>query len=203
MPSEAKAQIAIFASGSGSNADKICAYFKAHPSIAVSLVVSNRENAGVLNVAEKHGVESVYISKTYWAHPEIVLPVLESSGITHIVLAGYLSLLPGWLIDSFRGRIINIHPALLPKHGGKGMYGHYVHEAVKSAGELVSGITIHEVNEAYDSGAILFQKDVNLLPDDDAEEIARKVLAIEHLNYSRVIEAWILGHVPITSEVPN
>jgi phosphoribosylglycinamide formyltransferase-1 len=158
MPSGDNARIAIFASGGGSNADKICAYFTTHPSIRVSLIVTNRAEAGVLQVAERHTIESVYIHKKYWAHPEIVLPVLETSGITHIVLAGYLSLIPEWLIGAYSGHIINIHPALLPRHGGKGMYGHHVHEAVKTAGELVSGITIHEVDEHYDEGKVIFQK---------------------------------------------
>jgi phosphoribosylglycinamide formyltransferase-1 len=191
MPSGDKAHLAIFASGGGSNADKICTYFKSHPQVTISLIVTNRADAGVLQVAERHGVESVYISKKYWSHPEIILPVLETSGITHIVLAGFLSLIPDWLIHEFKGRIINIHPALLPKYGGKGMYGHHVHEAVKAAGDTVSGITIHEVNEHYDEGRILFQKEVQLEADDDAESIARKVLQTEHEWFSRVIESWV------------
>jgi phosphoribosylglycinamide formyltransferase 1 len=193
MPSGDKTHIAIFASGGGSNADKICSYFKFHPEISISLIVTNRADAGALKVADRHGVESVYISKKYWAHPEIILPVLESSGITHIVLAGFLSLVPDWLIRAYSHRIINIHPALLPRHGGKGMYGHYVHEAVKSSGELVSGITIHEVNERYDDGKIIFQQEVQLDATDSAEEIAQKVLQAEHTHYPKVIEAWIHG----------
>jgi len=192
MPSGDNAHIAIFASGGGSNADKICAYFKTHPSIRVNLIVTNRAEAGVLQVAGRHEVESVYIHKKYWTHPEIILPVLESSGITHIVLAGYLSLIPDWLIRAYPGHIINIHPALLPRHGGKGMYGHHVHAAVKSAGELVSGITIHEVNEHYDEGKVIFKKEVELEASDTAEDIARKVLQVEHTYYPQVIEKWIL-----------
>jgi phosphoribosylglycinamide formyltransferase 1 len=195
MPSGDNTYIAIFASGGGSNADKICAYFKTHPSIRVNLIVTNRAEAGVLQVADRHEVESVYIHKKYWTHPEIILPVLESSGITHIVLAGYLSLIPDWLIRAYPGHIINIHPALLPLHGGKGMYGHHVHEAVKSAGELVSGITIHEVNEHYDDGKVIFQKEVELEASDTAEDIARKVLQVEHAYYPQVIENWILQSV--------
>lgn len=195
MLSGDKSQLAIFASGGGSNADKICTYFKSHPSIAVSLILTNRADAGVLQVADKHGIESVYISKKYWSHPEIILPVLETSGITHIVLAGFLSLIPDWLISAYSGHIINIHPALLPKYGGKGMYGHHVHEAVKSAGETVSGITIHEVNEHYDEGRILFQHEVQLHADDTAEEIARKVLQVEHTWFPVVIERWITGSI--------
>lgn len=197
MPSGDKASLAIFASGGGSNADKICTYFKIHPAISVSLIVTNRVDAGALKVADIHGVESVYISKPYWSHPEIILPVLETSGITHIVLAGFLSLIPDWLIHEYNGHIINIHPALLPKYGGKGMYGHHVHEAVKSAGDLVSGITIHEVNEHYDEGKILFQQEVALNADDTAEEIGLKVLQVEHAWFPRVIEKWITGNTDI------
>ena len=191
MPSGDKARIAIFASGGGSNADKICIFFQTHPHISVELIVSNKAEAGVLKVADRHGIESVYISKKYWQHPEIILPVLETSDITHIVLAGFLSLIPDWLIIAYSGRIINIHPALLPRFGGKGMYGHHVHEAVKQSGDLISGITIHEVNEHYDEGKVIFRKEVELEAMDTPEEIARKVLVVEHLYYAQVIEGWI------------
>lgn len=191
MPSGDKAHIAIFASGGGSNADKICTFFKAHPDIRVDLIVTNKAEAGVLKVAERHGIESVYISRKYWQHPEIILPVLETSDITHIVLAGFLSLVPGWLIEAYPRRIINIHPALLPRYGGKGMYGHHVHEAVKQAGDLISGITIHEVNEHYDEGKVIFSKEVELDAMDTPEDIARKVLEVEHKYYAQVIENWI------------
>lgn len=191
MPSGDKARIAIFASGGGSNADKICAYFENHPDISVELIVSNKAEAGVLKIADRHGIESVYISKKYWQHPEIILPVLETSEITHIVLAGFLSLIPDWLIKAYKGRIINIHPALLPNYGGKGMYGHHVHEAVKKSGDLISGITIHEVNEHYDEGKVIFRKEVELEAMDTPEEIARKVLQVEHMYFAQVIEGWI------------
>lgn len=191
MPSGDKARIAIFASGGGSNADKICAYFETHPDINVELIVSNKAEAGVLKVADRHGIESVYISKKYWQHPEIILPVLETSEITHIVLAGFLSLIPDWLIKAYKCRIINIHPALLPNYGGKGMYGHHVHEAVKKSGDLISGITIHEVNEHYDEGKVIFRKEVELEAMDTPEEIARKVLQVEHMYFAQVIEGWI------------
>lgn len=191
MPSGDKAHLAIFASGGGSNADKICGFFETHPTIRVELIVSNKAEAGVLQVADRHGIESLYISKKYWQHPEIILPVLETSDITHIVLAGFLSLIPDWLIAAYSGRIINIHPALLPRYGGKGMYGHHVHEAVKQSGDLISGITIHEVNERYDEGKVIFRKEVELEPSDTPEEIARKVLQVEHLYYAQVIEGWI------------
>lgn len=194
MPSGDQARLAILASGTGSNADKICSYFTDHDHIHVCLIISNKADAGVLRVADRHGIASAFIAKKYWNHPEIILPVLEEQHITHIILAGYLALIPEWLIDAFEGRIINIHPALLPKFGGKGMYGHYVHEAVKASGELTSGITIHEVNAHYDEGKIIFQQQVELNPADSPEDIAARVLRIEHAYFAKVIEAWINGH---------
>ncbi len=193
MPSGDNKGIAIFASGGGSNAAKICSYFTAHPTIQVRLIVTNRSEAGVLQVAGNHHIESVYISKKYWSHREIILPILESAGITHIILAGFLLLIPDWLTHAYQGRILNIHPALLPRYGGKGMYGHHVHEAVKASGELMSGITIHEVDEHYDEGKIIFQHQVILDETDSAVDIARKVLRAEHQYYPSVIEKWILG----------
>ncbi len=185
--------LAIFASGTGSNADKICTYFKDHPDIKVNLIISNNINAGVLMVASSHGIESIVIPKSSWATPEILLPELRAMEITFIVLAGFLLLIPGWLVDEFKGNIINIHPALLPKYGGKGMYGHHVHEKVKLSGDTISGLTIHEVNEKYDEGDILFQKEININPEDSTGQIASKVLEIEHYYYPRVIEQWVLG----------
>jgi phosphoribosylglycinamide formyltransferase 1 len=193
MASGSLATLAVFASGTGSNADKICSYFSGNPEITIGLIISNKSDAGVLKVADKHGIASAYISRKYWPHPELILPVLEEAGITHIILAGYLALIPAWLITAYEGKIINIHPALLPKFGGKGMYGHHVHEAVRTAGETISGITIHEVNAHYDEGRILFQKEVPLSPGDNADAIGAKVLQTEHQYYSRVIEAWIKG----------
>ncbi|MEO6130643.1 MAG: formyltransferase family protein [Saprospiraceae bacterium] len=182
--------LAIFASGTGSNADRICDYFRNHASIKVNLIISNNINAGVLKVASAYGIESEVIPKASWNSPEIVMPELRTKEITHLVLAGFLLLLPGWLIEEFKGRIINIHPALLPKYGGKGMYGHHVHEKVKSSGDLISGITIHEVDEKYDEGDILFQKYIVIEAGDSSEEIAKKVLSLEHKYYPEVIEQW-------------
>lgn len=193
MSSEARIKLAIFASGGGSNADKICTYFASNADISVELIASNRKAAGVFHIAEAHGIESQYLPKTFWEEPILILNLLLEREITHIVLAGFLLHIPTWLISAFPHRIINIHPSLLPKHGGKGMYGHHVHEAVKQAGELVSGITIHEVNEQYDEGKIVFQKKVELAAEDSAEEIARKVLKTEHAYYAPVIEAWVNG----------
>ena len=191
MPSGDKAIIAVFASGTGSNADKICTYFHSHPSINVGLVVTNRASAGVFQVVRKHNIDCVYIPKQHWPEPLNVLPVLSEYGITHIVLAGFLLLIPAYLIQAYEGRIINIHPALLPRHGGEGMYGSYVHQSVKISGDRVSGITIHEVNEHYDEGRIVFQKEVPIDEDDSPNDIGHKVLELEHTYYPKVIEQWI------------
>jgi phosphoribosylglycinamide formyltransferase 1 len=191
MPSAIKPRLAIFASGGGSNADKICSYFEKHPTIVVAAIFTNNPKAGVIQVAQKHHVDCLTISKNDWKMADQVLPSLESHHITHIILAGFLLLIPEWLIEAYPDRIVNIHPALLPKYGGKGMYGHNVHEAVKKAGDKESGITIHIVDEHYDKGDILFQHRVDLEPDDNPEQIAAKVLGAEHYYYPRVIEKWV------------
>ena len=193
MSSGGKYQLAIFASGTGSNADKICNYFSDHPSIRVCLIVTNRSKAGVREVAERHGIACIVIPKSEWAQPEFVLPALRTRDITHIVLAGFLLLLPSYLVSEYQGRIINIHPALLPKFGGYGMHGLHVHEAVKESGDRVSGITIHEVNENYDEGRVLFQKEVDIESSDSVSDISNKVQVLEHYYFPRVIEKWILG----------
>ncbi len=193
MPSGVKYNLAILASGTGSNADKICTYFQDHPEIRVRLIISNRTNAGVLQVARNHNIESLIIRGSYWPQREYVSYELQDRNITHIVLAGFLLLLPSWLAEEYSGRIINIHPALLPKHGGKGMFGMHVHQQVKISGDTQTGITIHEVNENYDDGKIIFQDQVEVLPDDTPDDIAHKVLEKEHLHYARVIEDWVLG----------
>ena len=192
MSSEVKHQLAIFASGTGSNADQICTYFKDHSSIRICLIVTNRSKSGVLQVAERHGIVTTVIPKSEWSQPEYVLPALQNRGITHIILAGFLLLLPSWLVNEFKGRILNIHPALLPKYGGYGMHGVHVHEKVKASGDHVSGITIHEVNEAYDEGRVIFQKEVDLDVKDSVSDISNKVLRLEHYYFPRVIEKWIL-----------
>lgn len=192
MSLEIKARLAVLASGGGSNADKICTYFSGHPTIQASLIISNRKAAGVFKIAKTNGVEALYLPKDQWSDAHQLMDILHSRKITHIVLAGFLLHIPEVLITSFPGRIINIHPSLLPRHGGKGMYGHHVHEAVKDAGDLISGITIHEVNAHYDEGKIIFQKEVGLDEEDTPNDIASKVLQLEHANYSKVIEQWVL-----------
>lgn len=193
MPSEINSKLAILASGGGSNADKICTYFKGHPTIKAGLIISNRKAAGVFQVAERHNIETLYLPKEKWSNPVEIIEILHSRQITHLVLAGFLLHVPDLLIKAFSGRIINIHPSLLPRHGGKGMYGHHVHEAVKNAGELTTGMTIHEVNEHYDEGKIIFQKEIDIAQADTPEQIASKVLVLEHTYYSPTIERWITG----------
>lgn len=194
MTTPAQYRIAIFASGNGSNAEAIIQYFKDHPSIKVSLVLSNNAEAYVLERAKKSGIPAKSFTKDDYRQPGKVLEYLSSENITHIVLAGFLWLIPDYLIKSYPDKIVNIHPALLPKFGGKGMYGNRVHEAVKLAGEKETGITIHLVNEHYDEGRVLFQKSCPVEVAFSANDIATCVQALEHKHYPDVIENWIFSH---------
>lgn len=187
-----KTRMAVFASGGGSNARKIMEYFKDSGVAEVALVVSNKKNAGVLDIAREHDVPTMLIERQSFYDSQELLEELSKRDIQFIVLAGFLWLVPAYLVKAFQGKILNIHPALLPKYGGKGMFGHHVHEAVKAAGERESGPTIHFVNEHYDEGDIVFQARCAVNPDDTAEDIARKVLALEHAHYPRIIEQVIL-----------
>lgn len=181
--------LAIFASGQGSNADKICEYFKAHGDISVDVIVSNKENAGVKTVAMSHHIPFVYHPNASFHEGEEILETLREYRIDYVILAGFLRKIPTALIKAYARRIINIHPALLPKYGGKGMYGRHVHEAVKANHETESGITIHFVNHEYDKGQIIFQTSCEISETDSAERIAEKVLALEHSYYPKVIES--------------
>lgn len=185
-------RIAIFASGSGSNAEEIMAYFQYHPSIEVKLLLSNNAQAQALQRAAKFKVKTFSFTKAQFRESYEVLSWLKDERITHIVLAGFMWLVPDYLVHNYPGKIINIHPALLPKFGGKGMYGKFVHEAVKAAAELETGITIHEVNEHYDEGNIVFQATCGIEPTDSIETIGQKVQKLEHIHYPKVIEQWIL-----------
>ena len=185
--------IAIFASGSGSNARKIMEYFQSSGVGRVVVVVCNRKNAGVIGIAAEFGVPVQMIDRNLFYESEQLLDVLENYSTDFIALAGFLWLIPGYLIKAYPDRIVNIHPALLPKYGGHGMYGHHVHEAVKAAGEQESGPTIHYVNGHYDEGDIIFQTSCQLSPEDTPDEIARKVLALEHKYYPRIIEEVLLN----------
>ncbi len=180
--------IAIFASGTGSNAKKIVEHFKDHKYVKVSLVVSNKEKAPVLEMARSNNIPTLIIDRDRFYNSEDILKDFSIYKVDFIVLAGFLLLIPGYLTQKFHNRIVNIHPALLPKYGGKGMYGMNVHKAVKAANEKESGMTIHYVNEKYDEGEILFQKSCKIMPEDSPERIAQKVLQLEHQHYSKVIE---------------
>lgn len=188
-------RIAIFASGSGTNAEEILKYFQQHASIEVALLLSNNPKAYALERAKKYNVTSCVFTQFQFRETGDVLNWLKEKNVTHLVLAGFMWLVPDTLVKAFPGRTINIHPALLPKYGGKGMYGKHVHEAVKAAGEKETGITIHEVNEQYDEGKILFQASCTVDATDTPEQIAQKVHLLEHANYPRIIEAWITNKV--------
>ena len=181
-------RIAIFASGSGSNALKIIEYFKQKPDIVVSLIVCNRKKAGVLDKAADHHIETLQINRDSFYNSGSILEDLEQRKIDLIVLAGFLWLVPEYLVKAYDQRIVNIHPALLPKYGGKGMYGHHIHEAVKAADESHTGLTVHFVNSAYDEGDIILQRRCSIDACDTAEDIAKKVLKLEHRYYPIVIE---------------
>ncbi|MCE2997335.1 MAG: phosphoribosylglycinamide formyltransferase [Cyclobacteriaceae bacterium] len=186
-------RLALFASGSGSNAEVIIRHFKNHPQIEVALVLTNNATAGVIERAQKLDVQTKFFTREQFRESEPILQLLREYEITHIVLAGFLLQIPTSLIQEYPSRIINIHPSLLPKFGGKGMYGMKVHEAVKQSGETETGITIHEVNEHYDDGRVLFQAKCKVEATDTPEQIARNVQALEHHHFPLVIEKWILS----------
>ena len=167
---------------------KIMDYFQGHPSVKIGLVVTNKADAGVIKLAETRNIPCVIISKSMLYDDKLFSICLDTYGINGIVLAGFLLLIPPYLIDTFPRKIVNIHPALLPKHGGKGMFGHHVHEAVKASGSTETGLTIHYCDKHYDEGHIIFQAKCPVLPTDSAEDIAAKVLFLEHLYYARVLE---------------
>lgn len=183
--------IAIFASGSGTNAKNIAEYFKTVKKIHVSLILSNRPDAFVLDRAKKLGIPSLVFTRKDFYESDGILDALRENEIDFIVLAGFLWFIPDNLLKAFPRRIINIHPALLPKYGGKGMYGEKVHQAVIRSGDKQTGITIHYVNDHYDEGEIIFQDLLDILPEDTAESIAQKVHSLEYKHFPRVIEEVI------------
>jgi phosphoribosylglycinamide formyltransferase-1 len=182
--------IAIFASGSGSNAQKIAEHFVNHSDIKIKLILSNNPAAFVLERAKNLNIQISIFNRSSFYNSEEVLDVLAANQIDFIVLAGFMWLVPHYLIKAYPDKIINIHPALLPKYGGKGMYGDHVHKAVAEAGESESGITIHFVNEHYDEGNIIFQAKCNV-KNDTPEQIAAKVHALEYEYYPMIIEKCI------------
>lgn len=187
-------RLAIFASGGGSNALSIIRHFEKVKDIAVVYVLSNNPNPGVFRHAESFGIEYRCFGPEERDNPELLGEALQSRQIDYIVLAGYMKKIPGFLLEAYPDRILNIHPALLPSFGGKGMYGMNVHRAVIEAGAKQSGISIHLVNEEYDRGAILFQQSLEVHPQDTAESLAKRVLELEHRYYPQIIEEYIRKH---------
>ena len=183
--------IAIFVSGSGTNCENLIRYFKASERINCALVVSNKPDAYALVRAEKLDVPTAIAPKPQLNDESYMMPLLKQYDIQFIVLAGFLPLVPNFLVDAFPRKIINIHPALLPKYGGKGMWGHHVHEAVKAAGEKETGMTVHYVTPVCDSGEIIAQYRVALSSDDTADDIARKEHQLEMEHFPRIVEQVI------------
>lgn len=185
-----KFRIAILASGSGSNAEQIIKYFADHQLINVELILSNNPRAFVLDRAKRLNIPALVFSREEFSTK--VPQWLLENGVTHIVLAGFLWLIPPALLAAYPNKIINIHPALLPKFGGKGMYGMKIHELVKSSNETETGITIHLINEKYDEGPILYQGRCEVLDTDTPDQIADKVHKLEYACYPKIIEKWVL-----------
>ena len=183
--------IAVFVSGSGTNCENLIRYFAHSDAARCALVVSNKPDAYALTRAERLGVPTAVVTKEELNNPDVMLPLLRKHNIGFIVLAGFLPLIPLFLIDSFPHRIINLHPALLPKYGGNGMWGHHVHEAVKAAGETETGMTVHYVTPVCDSGEIIAQYKVSILPTDTAEDIAQKEHKLEMEYFPKVVEEVI------------
>jgi phosphoribosylglycinamide formyltransferase-1 len=187
-----KIHLAIFASGSGTNANAIMHYFESHPEIRVALVVTNKPQAGVIEVAKKWNVPSLIITNKQLQDEEFLIGELKKHNVNWIILAGFMVMIPPFLVCEYANKMINIHPALLPKFGGKGMYGRNVHEAVIKTGEKKSGITIHFVNEKYDEGKIIFQAETLIEPKDTVESLEQRIHKLEHANYPAVIEKLVL-----------
>ena len=184
-------KIVVFASGSGSNAERIATYFSEKGSAQVSLILCNNLQAGVLERAKRLDIPSLVFNRQAFYKTNVVLDVLKTQQPNLIVLAGFLWKVPENLITAYPNRILNIHPSLLPKYGGKGMYGGRVHQAVVANSETESGITIHYVNEHYDEGNILFQAKTQVLPTDTADSLAEKIHLLEYEHFPKVIEKWL------------
>jgi phosphoribosylglycinamide formyltransferase-1 len=183
--------LAIFASGTGTNAARIIDYFRGSTHINVRLIVCNKPEAGVLNIAQREGIPTLLIEKEPFFRGGAYVEELQGKKIDLIILAGFLWKIPETLVKAYPGRIINIHPALLPKYGGKGMYGRFVHEAVIAAGDKESGITIHYVDEQYDHGKPIHQFTIPVNPNETPETLAEKIHKLEHEHFPAVIEEVI------------
>lgn len=185
-------RIAIFGSGSGSNAEKICSFFKNSLDIKVVLIASNRKEAFIIRRAKKMRVPCIVFSKKDLVSFSVLHQILIKKRVDYIVLAGFLLKIPSKMVLCYDKKIINIHPSLLPKYGGKGMYGNNVHEAVLKNNEVKSGITIHLVNEKYDDGRVLLQKSCPVSQNETVASLAKKISALEHSFFSKTIKSYIL-----------
>ena len=186
-----KVNLAIFVSGGGTNCENIIRYFKGSETVATALVVSNKADAPALEKAQRLDVPTQVVTKSELNDEAVMMPLLQKYDVDFIVLAGFLPLIPDFLVEKFARRIVNIHPSLLPKYGGKGMWGHHVHEAVKAAGETETGMTVHWVTPVCDGGEIIAQYRVALSPEDTADDIAAKEHVLEMTYYPQVIERVI------------
>ncbi|MBC7650500.1 MAG: phosphoribosylglycinamide formyltransferase [Deinococcales bacterium] len=188
-----KKTIAIFASGAGSNAEKIIEHLRNNHYISIGLIVCNKPDAGVLKIAMANDIATLLLNKEMFFKGDAYVSILKNKEIDFIVLAGFLWKIPFNLLVAYPNKIINIHPALLPKYGGKGMYGHFVHKAVIENGETESGITIHYVNEHFDEGKTIFQATCQITNDDTPTSLAAKINQLEHLHYPKIIEETVLA----------
>lgn len=184
-------KIAVLVSGSGSNAENLVKYFRKGDLARVTLILSNKREAFALERAQRLGVPSLYFDRSEFYNSSKILETLKEQEIDWVVLAGFLWLVPNEIIEAYQGRIVNIHPALLPKYGGKGMFGMKVHNAVVENGERETGITIHYVNSRYDEGNIIFQAKTEVLKDDTPEMVAEKVHTLEYEYFPKVVESVI------------
>lgn len=186
-------KVALFASGSGTNVENIARFFQGHKSIKIAKVYSNKKDAYVLERAKKLEIPAMVFNRQMFYESQDVLKDLKMEKIDWVVLAGFLWLIPSYLIQAYPNKVVNIHPALLPKYGGKGMYGDKVHQAVVANKETESGITIHYVNEEYDKGSTIFQEKIVVLPTDSPDDVAHKVHALEYAHFPKVIQQIISG----------
>ena len=188
-------QIAIFGSGNGTNAQRITEYFAHNNDVEINTIVCNKKDAFIMQRAKNLGIPSVYFSRKDFYDTYNVLNYLKDRGVDYVVLAGFLWLVPQNLLAAFPQRIINIHPALLPKYGGKGMFGEHVHEAVIANHETKSGITIHFVDEHYDRGTTIFQATCDITPDDTPDTLAQKIHKLEYEHFPKVIEQVVMANL--------
>ncbi len=187
-------RVAIFASGSGSNAMNLIQHFKGHSSVEIAFVLTNNSSAGIIEKAESVGIKTIVFSNAQVNQGDVLRDLCKEENISWIVLAGYLRLVPADFIDAYENRIINLHPALLPKFGGKGMFGQHVHRAVVESGETESGITIHFVNSEFDKGRIIAQFRCGVNTEDTAADVDRKIRVLEQNYLPTVIEKTILNN---------